>query len=284
MKQSKDLSLLNCIATSLLAIFFTVPVHESFHLLTDLAYGDKVACFSAGAVQPMNLVDYSTLSTFHKIMLAGGSASILNAIIGVILLVVLLRAKTGALLRVFLIQLMGCHLTTGFGYFMIGGFFGSGDWGLVFARLSETPGVVTALRVALSLVGSAGVVGLFFLLNYFSYDFIENKESLKERTGVGFRLHLLVLILGFSLGMLVTAMSPAVRTGELSLGLGLLYNMMWIPFFWGFMFTGVMKTLPPKGERFLYKLPREPHYGLWGAAAALTLVDIFVFGPGIWFN
>lgn len=68
---------------------------------------------------------------------------------------------------------------------------------------------------------------------------------MKERVNVAFKLHLLMLILGFTWGMIVSAISPANASGELNLGLGLLYNMMWIPFFWGFMFTGVMKTLPP---------------------------------------
>ncbi len=44
-----------------------------------------------------------------------------------------------------------------------------------------------------------------------------------------------MLILGFTWGMIVSAISPANASGELNLGLGLLYNMMWIPFFWGVM-------------------------------------------------
>ncbi|MBO4899075.1 MAG: hypothetical protein J5509_02185, partial [Lachnospiraceae bacterium] len=61
MSRTKDLSIINCISTTLLAYFFTIPVHELFHLLTDYAYGDKVTWFSAGAVQPMGNIDYSAL-------------------------------------------------------------------------------------------------------------------------------------------------------------------------------------------------------------------------------
>lgn len=280
MGKRRDFSLLNCIGTALLAIFLTVPIHELFHALTFLAYGDKVVCFSAGAVQGAGSFDYWTLPVFHRVMIAGGSASILNAIIGLILLAVLLNGKKmKPLLRVFLIQLMGAHWTTGFGYFMIGGFFGVGDWGLVFMYLESA----TALRIVLAIIGSIGILALFFLLNYLSYDFIEDKSDLKERVAVGFKLHLIVLILGFALGMINTAISPASKTGELSIGLGLLYNMMWIPFFWAFMFTGVMKTLPPKKNTFLYKLPEKLNCGVLIAGVVLTLLDVIVFGPGVFF-
>jgi len=144
--------------------------------------------------------------------------------------------------------------------------------------------VITFLRIILVICGSIGITGLFFLLNYMSYYFIEDKTNLKERVDVAFKLHLLVMILGFTWGMIVSFISPANASGELNLGLSLLYNIMWIPFFWGFMFTGVMKTLPPKGSRFIYKLPSEPHFVIFGLGVVLMLFDIIILGPGIWFN
>lgn len=132
MKDKKDLSVINCFATAFLAYFFTLPVHELFHALTHLAYGNKVTCFSAGAVASEDLIDYSSLSYFHRIMVAGGSACILNIIIGIILMVIVFKVSMGPVMRVFMIQLMGAQLSEGIGYFMIGGFFGAGDWGNVF--------------------------------------------------------------------------------------------------------------------------------------------------------
>ena len=284
MKQNKDLSTINCIATSLLAYFFTIPVHELFHLLTDYAYGDKVICYSAGAVQPMELIDYMSLPVFDRIMVKGGSASIINAIIGIILLIVLLKATLKPLTRVFLTQLMGGHLSVGIGYFMIGGLFGAGDWGNVFSALTDHPETITTLRIILSFTGCTGIVALFFILNYMSYYFIKDPDNKKERLHVAFNLHLLMLLIGFPVGMIVTLLSPANKTGELSLFLGLFYNMMWIPFFWGFMFTGVMKTLPPKKSRFLYEIPKKPNYYLFALGIILILIDIFILGPGIYLN
>ena len=284
MSRKRDASPINCIATGLLAYILTVPVHELFHMLTYLAYGDGIRCFSASAVESMNRFDYTALPAFHRIMVAGGSASILNAVIGLILAIVLLKASMGPTVRLLLTQLMGAQLAQGFGYFMIGGFFAAGDWGQVFARFPNDPGFVIALRAILSVVGSAGVVGSFFLLNHMSYFFIENPSSRKERMRVALELHLTMLILGVVLGMIVSVLSPTRASGELSLGLAALYNLMWIPFFWGFMFTGVMKVLPPKRRRFLYPLPAAPNYALLAVGAALALIDVFVLGPGIFFH
>ena len=161
MKQKKNLSLVNCIATGLIAFFMTIPMHEFIHFLTDYAYGDKVLCFSAGAVQPAKIIDYKELAPFHRIMVAGGSASVLNMIIGMILLIILLKAKMGTTMRVFLIQLMGGHLAVATGYFFIGGVFGFGDWGLVYEQFPEGSGIVLGLRIVLSIVGTIGIVFSF---------------------------------------------------------------------------------------------------------------------------
>ena len=59
---------------------------------------------------------------------------------------------------------------------------------------------------------------------------------------------------------------------------------MWISFFRGFMFTGVMNLLPPKESRFLYPLPARPNRLLPAAAVILILADICLFGPGICFT
>lgn len=275
----KNLSIINSMATAMLAYFITVPGHELLHLLTYLAYGCRVEYYSAGAVQGY-VPDYSVFSPFHRIMVAGGSASIINAIFGIILLIILFKVKMGPMLRLFLTQLMGCQMVQGIGYFMIGGFFAVGDWGNVFEQLTELPGLVTVLRVILSITGAGGIVALFFILNYMSYYFIEHNNDKAERFDVAFKLHLVIFIIGAALGPVVALLSPAVRSGALSLGLSLFFDLMWIPFFWAFMFTWVM-VKPPKKSWFLYKLPEKPNYVLLVIGVVLVLVDILLFGPGI---
>ena len=279
----KNLSIINCAATSMLAYFITVPGHELLHLLTHIIYGSTLVCYSAGAVEAY-VADMESLAPFHRIMVAGGSASIINMIIAVILAVILVKKKLKPMGRLFLTQLMGMQAVQGIGYFMVGGLFGAGDWGNVYRALTEYPGLISTLRICLSVLGIVGILGLFFFLNYLSYYFIEDKENKKERIHVAFGLHLLPLMIGFSLGMICSFISPMVDTGALSIGESVLFNFMWIPFFWGFMFTGIMKTLPPKTSQFLYKLPEKPDWILFAAGVLLILVDVFVFGPGIWFK
>ncbi len=281
--KKNDRSIINCLASTMLAVFITVPGHELLHLLTHVVYGSKLVCYSAGAVEAV-VADMESLSPFHRIMVAGGSASIINVIIAIILAVILVRAKLRPMMRLFLTQLMGMQAVQGIGYFMTGGLFGAGDWGNVYRALAEYPGLVSALKIVLSVLGTGGILALFFFLNYLSYYFIEDKDNKAERMHVAVGLHLLPLIIGFSLGMICSFISPMAATGALNIGESILFNFMWIPFFWGFMFTGVMKTLPPKTSRFLYRLPEKPNWVLLGAAVVLILVDIFIFGPGIWFS
>ena len=284
MKQNKDLSIINCVATSLLAIFFSIPVHEFIHFITFYAYGDKCEYFAATSVNYLELVDYRGLPTFHRIMATGGSASIVNALIGVVLLIVLINSKLNPMIRLFLTQLMGAHLTEGFGYFMIDGIFGAGDWGNVFSYFTDAPAFVSTLRIVLSVVGTVGTVCVFFILNYMSYYFIEDSEDKGQRIGVALRLHLTMFIVGVLTHFATWAQNPGVKSGATSFAFSCLTVLMWIPFFWGFMFTGVMKVLPPKKSRFLYRLPEKANYVLLSAGIILILIDIFVFGPGIYFN
>lgn len=282
MNQKKKLTIINCLASAFIVYFITVPGHELLHVLTSLIYGEKILFYSALCVDSVP-ADYASMSAFDRIMVTGGSASILNAIFGIILLIILLKKQLKPMSRLFLTQLMGAQLVQGFGYFLIGGLFSVGDWNNVFTSLANNPGVVSALRIILSVIGAGSIVALFFILNRMSYYFIENKEDKQERVSVGFNLHLTILFVGVIVNTIATFLSPAIKMGHSSYGTFLLFNFMWIPFLWGFLFTGPMKTLPPKENLFLFHLPEKPNWILFCIGAVLILVDIFVFGPGIFF-
>lgn len=284
MEQKKDLSIINCVATSLLAIFFTIPLHEFIHLLTHIIYGNKIVCYSAQAVEADVLIDYSSLSAFSRIMVTGGSASILNALIGIVLLFVLLKIEMGAMTRLFLTHLMGMQLCEGFGYFMSDGLFGAGDWGVVFSYFPDDPGFVSILKIVLTVVGMGGIVMVMFVLNYMSYYFVEDPTNKKERINVAAKLHLSVLVIGLIVHFAGWMQSPYFKSGEIGMAVIISGTFMWVPYLWGFLFTGVMGVMRPKESRFLYKLPEKPNYILLGIGIILILVDIFVFGPGINFN
>ena len=280
MNQKLDMSIVNCIATSLLAFVLTIPMHELFHLLTFYAYGlgDQVTVFSATCVGfDEKVVDFGTFAPIHRVLVAGGSASILNVIIGMMLFVVLLKTKMGATMRMFLAQLMGAHLATGYGYFMTDPLTLLGDWGNVFACFPDAPGAVTAMRIALFLIGSTGIVFTFFALNHISYYYIEDPADKGERLYVATRLHLVMLVVATVVGCIGGIVSPA--TGDSHFAV-VFANMEWIVFFWAFMFTWFM-VKHPKKSRFLYLLPQKPNYLLLAVGLLLVLFDLIVLGPGI---
>ena len=64
---------------------------------------------------------------------------------------------------------------------------------------------------------------------------------------------------------------------------GLVASFMFIGFVWGFLFTGFL-VKPPRKSRFLYTLPKEPHFILYVIGVAVFLVNTFILGPGIYLN
>ena len=283
MEQKKDFSTINCIASAMIACFFTIPLHELFHLITFYIYGDKCYYITSFNVKNMELFDYSTLPAFHRIMVAGGSASILNVIIGVVLFIILLKVKMGPMLRLFLIQFLGLHLNVGLGYFLNGGMIGLGDWGNVFSYFKDAPGFVAVLRVILTVIGFAGAIALFFILNYMSYYFIKDPSDKKERRAVAAKLYLTMFFVGLFALLASYSQNPAIRNGSLSKVTLYVSPFMFIGFFWGFMFTGFF-VKPPKESRFLYDIPEKPNYVLWASGLILFLISTFVLGPGIYLN
>lgn len=284
MEQKKDYSLINCIATALLAYFFTIPFHESIHAITYILYGDRIVSYTAGSVSTAELVDFSTKAPIHKI-LSSGSASIVNAIIGITLLIVLIKVKVmPAMLRLFLTQLMGGHLLEGFGYFLIGSF-SIGDWGNVFNHFSGNPGASLALRIVLAILGFGAMVPLLFLFTYMTYYFIEDPSDKAERKRVSLRLNLILFLAAYIVGALATINLPLVKSGEMPYWMFLCFNGMWVLYLVAFFYAwGGIMVRPPKESRLRCKLPKESHPLIWIAAAALTLIDILVFGPGIFFS
>ena len=284
MEQKKDFSLINCIATALLAYFFTIPFHESIHAITYILYGDRVVSFSAGSVSVAGLVDFSTKAGVHKI-LSSGSASIVNAIIGMVLLIVLIKVKEmPAMSRLFLTQLMGGHLLEGFGYFLIGTF-SIGDWGNVFSLFSDSPGASMALRIVLAVLGFGAMVPLLYLFTYMTYYFIEDPSDKAERRWVSLRLNLTLFLAAYVVGALATINLPPVKSGAMPYWMFLCFNGMWFLYLVAFFYAwGGIMVKPPKESRLRCKLPQEPHPLIWGASVVLILIDIFVFGPGIFFS
>ena len=284
MEQKKDFSIINCIATAMLAYFFTIPFHESIHAVTYLIYGDKIVNFTAGSVKVAGIIDFTKLSPFHRIM-SSGSASIFNAVIGIILFIILIKVKDmPSMLRLFLTQLMGGQLLEGFGYFLIGAF-SVGDWGNVFSLFSDNPGTVTAMRIILGVIGAASAVVILYIATYMTYYFVEDPSNKSERKAVSLRINLTLFLISYIVGGLATMNLPLVRSGEMSYWMFLFFNSMWFIYLVAFFYAwhGIM-VKPPKETRLRCNLPKEPHPAIWILALILIIIDIFVFGPGIFFS
>ncbi len=281
MSTKRDLSLVNCTISGLLAMVLSIPLHEFFHFLTCLIYRIPVYWFSANAVNNSDDFDYMALAPFHRVMAAGGSASILNTIIGAVLFFVIIRCSMGPIMRIFLIQYYACHMCEGFGYFMVNGISGSfGDWGNVFSLFPDS--TVVVMRIVLTILGSAGILFTMFSLNYMSYYFIQDRQNKTERFHVGLKLYLLPFIATSIFSVIVDMNSILMKEGYFGSNIffSIVVRFMFIPLFWGFMFTWVM-VRPPAEGRFLYEIPKEPKHILWAVTVILLLIDLFVLAPGI---
>lgn len=282
----KNLSFLNCIASAMLVYFFTIPFHEFIHFLTFYICGDKVRYFSAGSVGSYKLIDYHQLPTFHRIMVTGGSASIINAIIGILIFVLLIKIKDMTpMLRLFLTQLMGGQLLEGFGYFLIGGLFGVGDWGNVFSYFKEAPGFVLFLRIILAIIGAVSSVVILYIATLKTYDFVKDPADTTERRNASAGLNLTLFCVNFIIGSLASLRLPEVRNGDLPLWMFISFNIMWSIYLVAFFYAwGGIMVKPPKESRQKCALPTKPHPILWALAIVLIAIDIIVFDPGIYFG
>lgn len=284
MSTERDFSLLNSIATAVLAYFFTIPFHEFIHFVTFYIYGHKVEYFSAGSVGSILQYDLHELPLFHRILVAGGSASIVNAIIGVVLFVILIKVnEIPPLLRLFLTQLMAGQLLEGFGYFLIGGYFKTGDWGNVISYCDDIPGCEMGLRIVLAAIGTVSSFFILYFLTAFTYHFVEDPSDKADRRRASVRLNLTFTLAGVIIGSLCDLRIPEVVNGDLPYWLFMLYKLTFglslVAFFYAW--AGIMAK-PPKESKLKSRIPTEPYPLVWIAALVLALIDIIWFAPGVY--
>ena len=276
-------SIFNVIATGFLAYIATIPVHELIHLITFYAYGDKCEVFTAFSVHEMNLIDYMSLPVFDRIMACGGSASLFNVIIGIVVFTVLLKVKAGPMVRIFLIQLMGMHFSEGFSYFVMGGFFQFGDWGNVFSYFPNDTDIVSTMRIVLEITGVVGGLFTVFALSRFSYAFISDPNNRRERLSVSLKLYFIPFIVIYVAGIVMGFNSYLINSEGYGIEFQLFSGFNFIPFVYAFLLTWLLNK-PPKSNHFLYKLPDESHYIVWAISTIFILLDAIILAPGIQLN
>lgn len=188
-KKERLYTIVNLIATGIIAMSLTGPVHEFTHLVTQLIAGCTPEVFSYAAVSTGGTPSVNLDSFIWKIMYEG-SAALLNIVVGLVLLLVLNKVKMKALSRAFVVQLTLMHLCMGFGYFLRDGILYSdgtnlGDWAKVIGRFGGSG----ALRVTLVVLGCIGILLTFYIAFYEAYHFIGDNNNRPERRMVSSTLY-----------------------------------------------------------------------------------------------
>ncbi len=283
-KGSRLFLILNCIALGLIAMNLTAPVHEATHLLTQMIAGAKPVTLAFGCADTVNpTANIDTV--FWKIMYAG-SAALMNIIIGFILLIVLKKAKLGPLSRPLVLMTTMMHFSMGFGYFLRDGILyhpGSdnlGDW----AKVLENFNGNIVLRIAMLVVGSLGILFVFYIAWRQAYHFISDNNDKKERNRVAMAIYLIPYLVNAVVFTLVELRGPIANENMADfLIINPIINIFgMIGFFWGYMFVAHM--VKPRKDNVYYFSPcaaKQPV--LWIVALAVVAFDVFVLCPGIWF-
>ena len=98
-------------------------------------------------------------------------------------------------------------------------------------------------------------------------------------------MNLPLALSGVAIGTLASLRLPEVTNGHLPTWLFMLYNTVWTLYIVIFFYAwGGIMVKPPKESRMKCELPTEPHPVIWCLAVVLILIDIIVFGPGLYIN
>ncbi len=267
----------NALSTAMVALLFSHVLHETVHLVMALLVGARVNRFNLFAVSIELYGDRAHL--WHDIAIEAGS-SIVNVLVGFAALAVFTLLRSGRpLLKQFFLQLTGYNLLMGFGYFLFDSLFYSpdvpGDWRSVITMLDGS----IALRVALIVVGTAGLLFTFFHLAAMVAVFVRDRQDPGSRYEAAFPV-LLIPYIFFGLLYLVFSFWHPLGFPE-----GLIIT--FLQFFFGFsgflwaFFLFVHWLGPNHKTPFYGVLPAEVNRPWLAAAIVIYLVKVLVFLPTI---
>ena len=273
-------TVLNGLALMILAVTLTGPVHEGVHMVTQVAAGLSPDYISFGVMSTTGTPAVDMGSFFWKIMFHG-SAAIFNVVCGIVLTIVLYRARLRPLSRHFTVLLAILHLSAGFGYFLRDGMFyapdgGMGDWSKV---LDSFDGSI-ALRITLIVVGTAGYLFALYLAYHEAYHFIEHNEDKAERTRVTSALYLWPYLFNAVVFTGLTLLSPLGALDSLFIS-GTLNLFGYFPLMIGFLYAGLLLK-PMKRNIYSFSPCAEKKPVLWAASVAVFVFDALILCPGIY--
>ena len=279
--------ILNCLALGIIAMNLTAPVHEATHLLTQMIAGAKPVVLAFGCADTVDPT--ANIDTFFWKIMYTGSAALMNIVIGFILLIVLKKAKLGPLSRPLVLMTTMMHFSMGFGYFLRDAFMydpdhdpniEQGDWCKVLENFNGS----IALRIGMLVVGSIGILLVFYIAYRQAFHFISDNNDKKERGKVVSAIYLFPYLFNAVVFTLVELRGPVARQSMASfLVISPIINIFgMIAFFWGYMFVAHM-VKPRKDNVYYFSPCAEKKPVLWIAAVAVILFDAFILCPGIYF-
>ena len=273
-------TVLNGLALMILAVTLTGPVHEGVHMVTQVAAGLTPDFISFGVMSASGTPVVDMGSFFWKIMFHG-SAAIFNVVLGLLLTIVLYRARLRPLSRHFTLLLTILHLCTGFGYILRDGIFyvpngGMGDWSKVLDVFEGN----LVLRICMIVVGCVGYLFALYLAYHEAYHFIEHNEDKAERKRVTSALYLWPYLFNAVVFTGLTLLSPLGALDSLFIS-GTLNLFGYFPFMIGFLYAGLL--LKPMKRNIYYFSPcAEKKPVLWAASVAVLVFDALILCPGIY--
>ncbi len=284
-KKSRVFLILNCLALGIIAMNLTAPVHEATHLITQMIGGAQPTWLAFGSADTVNPT--ADLNSFIWKVMYEGSAALMNIVIGTILLIILKKFRLGPLSRPLVLMTTIMHYSMGFGYFLRDGILYSpdpdaqlGDWAKVLQRFDGS----NVLRVGLLIVGSLGILFVFFIAYRQAFHFISDNNDKKERNRVASAIYLFPYLFNAVAFTLVELNSPIAKDNiQAFLVISPIINVFgMIGFFWGYMFTAHM--VKPRKQNVYYFSPcAEKKIVLWIVSAAVLAFDAIVLCPGIYF-
>jgi hypothetical protein len=263
-------------ALALLAALIVQVTHEATHALAMLLIGSGVDKMQFFAVLGNPVLDESAQA------IISGSAAILNVLLGLVALVAFHQPSfhNKPLARLFLMYLAAYMFMLGFGYFFIDALFYAPDapffpdWQYIIHLL----GGGWEVRLPLLLVGTVGLLGVFFWLPNAALRFVSQPQEKATRTR---EILPLTLVPYVAVNVVFSLASFTHPLGGVGVVLTLMQVWMgYIALFWAYFIGGLWTEVKQAyHDPTLLALPARPLWliglaSLWGMIAFLMLLGL----------
>jgi hypothetical protein len=218
---------------ALVAALMTQIIHEATHALAMITVGTGVDRMQLYAVLGNPVTDSNA-----QLIIAGGAA-VLNIILGLIAVIFYYQTKDSYYARLFLMYLAAYMLMAGFGYLFVDSLFYNPqasffpDWQFVIHAL----GGGWEVRIPIMIVGTVGLLGVFFWLPNAALRFVSDPTDKATRQREMLRLTLLPYLV---VNLIFTLLGVTHPFGAQAIGLIIFpYWFGYVALFWAYFIGGM---------------------------------------------